>query len=310
MGNRRGFIFIGDILEVNIDSEFEIIPGHLLKKANSNQIETIKMSIPETDNTFGFTKRYELDKKEESNGSGSYIGLEESDWKYWIIEYDGNQVDDNIDLSLLLSKADIHVLFQIIPSGGRMYSIQGLHNYLSDNTMLLHKKIITKENLIEVRELTYLIENFIEIRKDIYSYIYKSLADFRSLKQIPRKSSFMIVAIFSILETLLVHNPQKGDSSITHQLKTKLNLLNNRFDEKIDFRLFFGGPDSNTFELIIEKLYSYRSDIAHGDFSNFNKELSAIVGKERAIDFLYFLLKKVIIHALKEPQLISDLKIC
>lgn len=130
--------------------------------------------------------------------------------------------------------------------------------------------------------------------------------DFRNIDQISESSPFYFLNLFSIIECLLVTN-RNNSRSITHQLKTKFNLLNNRFSNYIDINTYFPGY---SFEIVIEKLYTYRSDIAHGDFSDFNNELQLILNKETATNFLFLLVKNLVKQSLVEPQLISDLKNC
>lgn len=187
------------------------------------------------------------------------------------------------------------------------YNPQMFHNYLTQNNMMFKEVEVNDSDLEEIKETFCLIKE-IKNRENEFKYINKAIDDLYNLELLPKTSTFRIVGIFSILESLLVHNPLKGDSSITQQLKMKLNLLNNRFDEKVNYIEHFNCPNSLPFSKLVEKLYSYRSDVAHGDFADFNNDLQVIVNKIQAEDFLYQILKKVITLSLKEPQLIHDLK--
>jgi hypothetical protein len=126
------------------------------------------------------------------------------------------------------------------------------------------------------------------------------------LKLVSKSTPFFYVGMFSIIESLLAHKPEDSSKGTTHQLATKLSLLNKRFEQPLILNDYFKSPAK--FEKTINLLYGYRSAIAHGNFANFNKELIAIESKEKASDFVYQLLKNVIIQSLKEPVLISDLK--
>ena len=91
-----------------------------------------------------------------------------------------------------------------------------------------------------------------------------------------------------------------------------MNLINNRLETPIVVSNFFNGPDSLDLGTVIGKIYNYRSSIAHGDFLDFEKKLK-IFEKVTYYDVLMFLriiLKQTILFALKEPQLITDLKRC
>jgi hypothetical protein len=89
-------------------------------------------------------------------------------------------------------------------------------------------------------------------------------------------------------------------------------LLNNRFEQPVDFTQFIKGPDTLTLGIIVKTLYDYRSSIAHGSFTGFEKNLEILkkVNPEHVYGLLSLLLKRVITQALIEPQLITDLKKC
>lgn len=108
--------------------------------------------------------------------------------------------------------------------------------------------------------------------------------------------------MFSILETLLV---PRESSSKGRQLRTKLSKINKRLEHPMNFSEFFGRQN---FKTVIYTLYEYRSDIAHGDFADFNEKLKILVKPDTASIVIRKILKATLKQALKEPQYINDLK--
>lgn len=310
----RAFVFIGDLLSVKEAGPLNVINGYYLKKADLSQIEIIKQSINSLGNQHQFCKRFELRAIGGDNRGYTFEPLEPTEWNYWIIEHKHLQADTNFYIALTLSEVDLHPLFEIVfktkHSGpSKLYNLVAYNNFVIESSFEFGSKQITRAEISNIREVYLLIQN-LERVKEKFSYIYKALIDFSYLRLISNLTSFKVVGMFSIIESLIVHNPQKGDSSITQQLMSKIALLNNRFTEKIDYRDYFKGPDTLTLQKVVEKLYSYRSDIAHGDFSDFSKDLQVITDSKQSNSFLYSLVKKIVTHSLKEPQLIHDLKLC
>jgi hypothetical protein len=135
------------------------------------------------------------------------------------------------------------------------------------------------------------------------------------------KSILKHLGYFAIIESLLSHSPKPNDSmdSISRQLKRNLILLNNRPNGYVDLMLdSFNGASAET---IINKLYAYRSSIAHGGRGKTELDLLYQLRKPDEKDkelrltknqwiacYIRKLTKGVLLHALLEPQLINDLK--
>jgi hypothetical protein len=62
------------------------------------------------------------------------------------------------------------------------------------------------------------------------------------LKALPQHSGLKFLGYFGILESLLTHPPKPSDpcDSSTRQVRTKIALLDNRFNQKIDYSDFSG----------------------------------------------------------------------
>ncbi|MCR8635763.1 hypothetical protein [Paenibacillus radicis (ex Xue et al. 2023)] len=307
MEPNKGFLFIGDTIRLEDDiQEFQIIEGYVLKKASETQVEGIKSFFSNNADSDFFRMNYET-IPEQYEDHTYYRQVEKfNDWNYWIVEYDEEQSNFNLSLSLLLSKINLFPLFEKHKDSGKSYQNYAYQIFVAERKGGYKLKQITESDIQEIREIYHLLEGFGK-EKHLFKYINKAINDYWLLRLIPKSTLFYTVGMFAILEALLVHHSQT--ISILHQLKTKLNLLNNRLEpsRKIKFQEFFGEVK---YETIISKLYSYRSDIAHGDFSDFKGELNILVDHKLVIEFIHHILKSVIVQSLREPQLIMDLKNC
>ena len=94
----------------------------------------------------------------------------------------------------------------------------------------------------------------------------------RSLSHLPRNLPLVFLSYFGILEALLTHKPISTDpyDSITRQVKKKVALLKNAWNDPIDCSPFGAQAKPDT---IWAKMYLCRSLLAHGDDARFTGEL-------------------------------------
>ncbi|WP_141719898.1 HEPN domain-containing protein [Domibacillus iocasae] len=316
--------------------KIELIEGHHLRKATSEEIKDIKEGMDSLGNSDGLRHRHESISKPIDNGY-KFEEIDEKDWNYWVIEVNKSFVSSDFVLAITLWKNGLNKLFELlytfdkdefvsiddyfkdplnqhtIMSIRRIGSATGIinqpniyFNFLDNDADDYNIIEISEVDAEDIKTLYTLVRNF-RADAEKYPYIQKALVDFGTLKMISKKTPFFYVGIFSIIESLLAHNPSgDGDKGITHQLSKKLLLLNKRFKKPLVLKEYFNNPAN--FEKTIGKLYNYRSTIAHGDFANFESTLQSIESKEKATEFLYVLLKNLIIISLEEPELVSDLK--
>ena len=163
----------------------------------------------------------------------------------------------------------------------------------------------------EVIEYINLLNEFEKIKED-FPFINKALNDFFLTREVSDYSVFKIVSYIACLEMLLVDSSQERLKSITVQLQTKLSLLNNQFEKPIIISDYIKGPDTLKLGNVIEVFYNYRSSIAHGNFLDFKKKLQLLeaVSENEIFIFIKTVLKKTLIYALKNPELVRDLKEC
>ena len=165
------------------------------------------------------------------------------------------------------------------------------------------------DHLIEVVALRARFDN------NKYPSIITAIEMFRALDVNP-PSSVKMLGYFGVIESLLSHAPHSNDSadSISRQLKRNLVLLNNRMDSNRSLGFHeFGNAKTET---VISKLYDYRSAIAHGgdesgkikSLTDLHQGWSPMAAQLWANRFLRRLVTRILVHALREPQLVVDLK--
>lgn len=318
--NRNSFLFLGELIHPYKDDTIELFEKYVLKKANQEQVKTIRNFIADYTKILHHNiNRYEYYAEPTKDGH-TFIPLERKDWKYWIIEYPEINMSNSVPLALALSKLDLTILFTGAYTGNKTIDGKEVAGVVSNqlktlnffyNTQFdkLKSKPITKTNITEINNLFYSLQEFDKIKNN-YEFIDKALDDYLNLQNIQEKSTFRILGYFSILELLLT-NYKPNENSINNQLQTKINLVNNQVKNPINFREYFGGADTNTLEIIIAKLYQYRNDIAHGNKSDFEKQLNIFKNSKSYIqEFLRDLTKNVLTFAIKNSELTSDLKKC
>jgi hypothetical protein len=330
----KPFYFIGNIIESDIKSPILLKYGYEIKRASSDQIKVIKTKfekVYEAAQLFWLNiNPYECEFIYTGDvNSGTIESLQNIDqWKYWILELDcsideyekqNDLIKKNIqiiDSAFLLSDFNIQLLwgflhYRVKESDVSISAISGQDfrplNYFKSTKNINPKTTKINSNFVnEINQLVTQIEQIFDNER--HNQLQKVINDLVSYFEIPPKSPYRIIGLFAIFEHLLTAN--ESGNSINKQLQTKLNLLNNRFSKKLDIYKFFKLSSGFKFEIIIDKLYSYRSDIAHGNPIDFKNKLQVLNNIELVEDFLLTLAKRTIKQALYEPDLIHDLKKC
>jgi hypothetical protein len=313
---KNNFIFVGDLLETDANLPLHLFEDYYFNKASEFQIERIKRIIENYTGLSFIGNKYEHSYSPHENGY-TISPMNEDNWKYFVIEHSHDIKDLKIFKTFALSSLDLTILFETYENGtfhgGKFMLDLTVINYFYDEryrTGIPKIKVLNSESIEELKHLNYLLSIF---NKEQYPFIDKALSDFMIIKDISVRSPFRILSYFSILELLLTSSKSKtsNNSSLSNQLKKKVNLLNNQFKNKLEIENYFKGSNTFTIEKIVEKLYHYRSDIAHGNISDFENELQIFKNQEHNIlPFLTELLRQVLILSLEQPQLLMDLKEC
>ncbi|HMU11168.1 MAG TPA: HEPN domain-containing protein [Ferruginibacter sp.] len=319
---RKQFIFVGDLIETDLTLPTSLFGSFILSKATDEQIITIKAFI---DSYFNFLtnpiNKFESKFTAHSDAKGVNVKIVGKDeWNYFVIEHDEHQAKEELQTIFALSELDLTILFeQLYPKfdsilTGTMYNQLRSLNYFHDNQFTGGAlPIIKKFDNSSIAELNEINANLTSFKKENFPFIEKALKDLVSIKDISVQSPFKILSCFSILELLLTtYRPRtSNDSSLSSQLKKKITLINNQLKNEIKIDHYFKGPDTLKIENIIDKLYQYRNDIAHGNLSDFENDLQIFKSQRQQIfPFLLTVIRNILIFSLENPQLVSDLKEC
>ena len=325
--SKQLFSFIGDLITTDeqLQLPIKLFDGFYLKKASPEQITIIRNFITSHSHSTAFSDHHNKYQttytKNDKDGYNLNPITNIDDWKYCVIEYSKINASATLAIQpvLSLSSLDLTILFEVMmwhatTDGGYVPGIGQMRlrtlNYIHDTECECppQTKTITNQSIEELNCINSLLSQFDKTR---FPFIDKALADFASIKDISKQSPFKILSCFSTLELLLTTYRRSKTDSLSLQLKKKINLLNNQFENKIEIQNYFKGSDQNTLETLVGKLYDYRNDIAHGNSSDFENDLQILGNsKENILSFLLELLRRILIFALKQPQLVADLKAC
>lgn len=165
--------------------------------------------------------------------------------------------------------------------------------------------IVTEDALRRVATIRSRIER---IPKSA-AFIRSSLARHDAVLNSRSDHGLLVVGLFSIIEGLITHRPRLKESldSIGHQIRSKLTLLQRRFDFPINADAYFPNAKS---EKLWPLLYTYRSCIAHGDEPDYGGKLKPLGGPQNVTRFLVELIRELAITCINDPTLVADLKEC
>ncbi|OHB56452.1 MAG: hypothetical protein A2173_01245 [Planctomycetes bacterium RBG_13_44_8b] len=318
---KNSFVFILNIINIEGELPIEVAPRHFFQKADAEQIDKIKKML-DIFVPFGFLKilnirPYEVDiikvpGEKPSSFSFKYEPLPEDKWRYWVILFEGtNKELQDIESAAFLLKHDIELGFTIfgknsLSSGeGYGWHTPSLFSFFDSPSSNEPAVLVSTNEIREIPENYHLIK---KISLD-HEHITRAFRKLRDLKSLPRLSELVTTGYFSIIESLVTHNPNLTESSdsLKHQIRTKIPLLSKRFQRKIDYNEYFNESNEET---IWKKLYDYRSCIVHGEHANFIGSLQILKDAKTVREFLYETVKLLLLLALREPIFLTDLKKC
>ncbi len=230
-------------------------------------------------------------------------------WLYWVVTFSGQEEIASLQIAFALLRNDLllDMVFARSDLGTALSWYPGsvFHFYSFSVFQPLVAQMVTRRELEEVRQAWSRL-------KEAYSKwpnLYKSAARFKVLGEISERSEIKVIGYFSVIESLMTHAPELTEpmDSLTHQMKTKMNLLRKMFPRPMDYQNAFGVDDGDK---VWSKLYDYRGKLAHGDDADFEKGLRLLKSRHNAMAFLRETAKLLLLVALREPQLIADLKRC
>lgn len=312
-----GYAFILTPIEPLVDVPHEIIHGHFLQKADSEQISKIKEALESLNANPFFRPPYEhniLVKPGDKPGNLRYDdkNLPPEKWRYWIIHFQGSNSElQELAYVLSLMEQDIELGFTFIShpalrEDALSWHAQHLHTYFNDSDRkVIRPKTITSTDLHLAGECYSKIKGL----PKQYPHINRAFRRFYTLRSVPLRSELTVIGLFSVIESLLTHAPKNNDptDSLTRQIKHKMPLVRKRFRRPIDHSAFFDGINEDK---LWGKLYAFRSKIVHGEKADISGNLSVLKNEITVVEFLREIVKLLLIQSLLETVLLTDLKEC
>ncbi|MEQ8808874.1 MAG: hypothetical protein RIE59_07410 [Imperialibacter sp.] len=317
----KNIIRYGVILnDITFDEEFPIDLGDwVIDKPSEEEISAFREIILLPALATGFPPRQEMKVKADGKGMESLPDVKS--YRYLVVRAkEKMETDTNfLEEALRISDEDIWIgpyAFDSVPTTGFSGANPQTLAFFSRSPDFREPRVVDGKYLLEVVNLRNKLD------KSRFPEISKSIKMFTDQDTIADTSPLKHLGYFSIIESLLSHKPAPSDSadSITRQLKRNLLLLENRMSEPYNLMLNqFNGCKADK---VITKLYDYRSCVAHAEpvevtlkwlFDNRPKpeEVESVEFTTPRIWMGWYLRKltqRVLVHALKEPRLVMDLK--
>lgn len=318
----KGFVFL-DVNEDLIKGSHDLGYGLTLRKATLEEIldKNVERSYQDWSERRGTSKylyqRTETVKSGESSFSTNLLP-DPKQWRYAVIEcVKGGVLFGNVNLAFSISDTDLRmglILFEGDAVSQPYLTFPMLNIRSALGGLFVDHEPPAIINLPTIKQdLAYVLDN---LDGSFSNEIRNILHMFTSLDNLPDSSVFKVLGYFSVIEGLLSHSPQVADpmDSIQRQLIRNINLLNNRLkmiEKEIDFQAFGDCLPKK----VLQKLYAYRSSIAHGgSVENSIGEIKKLRMGNQTTDSLWVhdwmrsMTKKLLLCAIREPELVCDLK--
>lgn len=310
------FIFIPNLVSFEGKLPCRLTEKYTLQRASRSQAEWIRSILtdivpivgdpPSYDKTFIESVVLRSGKRRPHR----WKRRSQSDWLFWVITFEGRSFDhESLARALALLKKELYLSYTVgLNAQGEVveeqFRAEAIIQYFTEARIGDIDPIVIKvEELAKVESYIKLIED--AAAKETPAHF--ALREFMDLQSLPYTSNFQVLGCFAVIESLLTHkqNDKEVGDSLTHQLETKLTLLEKMFERPLNFAPF---GNSIGKDKVWKALYSYRSLLAHGSRFEFEKKFSTLRSREVALDFLREVTKLAILIALEKPEFIEDLK--
>lgn len=295
---------------------YELLPGCVIRKASEGEILHIKGLIKRTNGNPVFYPPYEYHVRPIEDAARNRIEyvpepLPPERWQYWVLSWSGSAPDGCcLGAALLLIPKSVEIGFSV------EYNSKGEHSRSTWQGPALSSfyelpawsRLPAKISKSDLDPLKSIYDSLVSITASD-SYIIRAVVRFGETYYLPRSSELVVIALFSVIESLVSHAPVVKDSSdsLTHQLRTKLPLLGRRFHPELTHKVHFPSLEEDK---LWSKLYSLRSQIVHGGAPRFTHDFKKLGDLNAVIGYLRETAKSLLRLSLKEPQLMEDLKQC
>lgn len=233
--------------------------------------------------------------------------------QFWVVNHWRRLFDVQLRMALELSDPSMTPVVMLTrPHEGAsgVLDSHAIINWLYSN-LTIKRRTIGVDEVSGIERAMALLINFESEVDDSFAFIHKALRDFEDLKGVASRKPLYVVGLFAIIESLLTSKQDDTTGkSLSHQLHEKVNLLTNRFEKPLLLSNYFNNVGTADPKKVIAKLYQYRSDVAHGNIVDFSNNLQLLTNHEAVCEFLHALVRRLLLQALIEPELMRDLKRC
>ncbi len=280
--------------------------GLSLRRAATNEIADIIRILA----SWGLAP-FRFQVKESPDGKG-FVVAPENEWRFFVAEFSGsNEIAYDAQIAANLLEPEIRFLLTLLwrdtPTPVR--DLIGTYSSVLDDMRHPMPAPLDEIDSQYVLKLQNVYKDWQALRST-ERRINRAVQMFEDLSRIPRRFTFEVLGLFSIIELLITHNPSFQDigDSLSHQVRTKMPLLDRRFAEQLRYGAFFEEVEERK---AWNALYAFRSLIAHGGETDFDgNTLRILKSHDAVVGFLRHATKLLIRFALKEPRLVADLKEC
>ncbi|MGA4423275.1 HEPN domain-containing protein [Ralstonia pseudosolanacearum] len=308
--------FVTNRLAIKCELPFELADGCVLDKATPDQVDAIRKAFA-TPTMLAAEVLWEWDYRlDPVNNQLTRAKLPKEEWMYYVVKTcDLGLSNQNLNLasSICETPLDAGTLTFIKMADGNTASGAGPYRIAN----LFFAPDMNPARIVErqqLEEISAVYGQFMDVTGGVFGEgqfpeIRRAIETFDSLSSLPKFSDFNIIGLFAIIEMLVTHNPKLEDrgDSITHQMQSKIPLLMRRFDRSVNYQQYFSTDSSKK---IWSALYKYRSAIAHGGQVVFEKDMQILKSPDCVREFMRDVVKALLRHSLREPQLYADLREC
>jgi hypothetical protein len=292
-------------------TKFDLAPGLSLERATAEQGERIRDFVGDT-LFFGqsFRSYFECehtptDKPDEFHETK----LNPEFWHYHVVNFSGNDSSDIEILGHVLAFKSLEMFLGMKFFDNGSISAHAVKLTHTMATMFMASGFRTVHE-IAPGDAAWISKWFLKIKAIVDDEVVMApLKRRRELLHLPLYSNAHVLGLFSILEMIITHQPVDKDlhDSLTHQVATKMALLNRKFERSALYHFF----EQASHEDVWKALYEYRSKIAHGVRFDFKQgKLQKLKNESAAHGFLNDAVGLLLRLWIEESDFLADLKKC
>jgi hypothetical protein len=310
MNPQPGFAIILNRIRYKGTLPFEVASGLLFDHATQREAEEIVRYIE----AGGFAPFGELQyftaipREPGATGTYTYQHIPLEDVKFWVLRFDTVHGFQKWERPFQLIDPEIEWAAYLYVGARNADPPKAFHYFQTNHSA--YYTDMNESDLRDVQEIASRLETMQleKASKPAAASVLRIIDNFRSSRAYIRIGGMALMSHFTILEGLLTHNPTGVEDSLRHQLSTKIPLLFRRMDDPPDHSINFPGIELGA---LWKKLYDVRSAIAHGsDLDLKSGKLAVLRDFQLVQGYIYASMKALLRVALREPQLVYDLRAC